>query len=40
MMDNTCKYGFMLEEVYIEKGKTADNGTLAKVLFYDIVRQA
>ena len=30
----------MPEEIYSEKGKTADNGSLAKVLFYDIVWQA
>lgn len=40
MMDNVRKYGHMPEEIYSEKGKTADDGSLAKVLFYDIVRQS
>ena len=39
MMDNVRKYGYMPEEIYSEKRKTADDGSLAKVLFYDIVRQ-
>ena len=29
----------MPEEIYSEKNRLADNGTLVKVLFYDIVRQ-
>ena len=40
MMDNVRKYGFMPEEIYSKKGKTADDGSLTKVLFYDIVRQS
>ncbi|MEJ2137350.1 MAG: hypothetical protein P8X86_19155, partial [Desulfofustis sp.] len=40
MMDNVRKYGHMPEEIYSEKGKTADDGSLAKVLFYDIARQS
>ena len=40
MMDNVRQHGWMPEEIYSEKGKTADDGTLAKILFYDIVRQA
>jgi len=40
MMDNVRKHGYMPEEIYSEQGKTADDGTLAKVLFYDIVRQS
>ena len=40
MMDNVRKYGFMPEEIYSKKGKTADDGSLAKVLFYDIVHQS
>ena len=39
MLENTRKYGFIPEEVYSERGKTADDGTLAKVLFQDVVRQ-
>ena len=27
------------EEIYIEQNRLVDDGTLAKVLFYDIVRQ-
>ena len=33
-------HGFTPEEIYIEKGKTADDCSLAKVVLYDIVRQA
>ena len=39
MLENARKYGFIPEEVYSERGKTADDGTLAKVLFQDFVRQ-
>ncbi len=39
IMDNVCKFGYMPEEIYSEKGKMADDGSLAKVLFYEIVRQ-
>ena len=39
-MNNVRKFGWMPEEIYSKKGKTADDGSLAKVLFYDIVRQA
>ena len=28
------------EEIYSEKNKMADDGTLAKVFFFDIIRQA
>jgi hypothetical protein len=38
MMDNVRKYGLVEEEIYSEQGKTAEDGALAKVLFYDIVR--
>jgi hypothetical protein len=38
MMDNVRRYGLMEEEIYSEQGKTAEDGALAKVLFYDIVR--
>ena len=40
MMDNVRKHGWMPEEISSKKGKTADDDTLAKVLFYDIVHQA
>ena len=39
MLDNARKHGYSPEEVYSEKNKMADDGTLAKVLFFDIVRQ-
>ncbi len=40
MTDNMRKYGYMPEEIYSEKGKTAGNGSLVKVLFYDISWQS
>jgi hypothetical protein len=44
MMDNVRQHGFVPEEIYSEKGKTADNAlqhaSLAKVLFFNIARQA
>ena len=36
MLDNAWRYGFMPEEIYSERGKMADDGSLAKALFYDI----
>ena len=39
MLENARKYGFIPEEGYSERGKTAEDGTLAKVLFQDFVRQ-
>ena len=39
MLQNARKYGFIPEEVYSERCKTADDGTLAKVLFQDVVIQ-
>ena len=39
ILENARKYGFIPEEVYSERGKTADDGTLDKVLFEDVVRQ-
>ena len=39
MMQNVRKHNFMPEEIYSEKNRMADDGSLAKVLFYDIVRQ-
>ena len=39
MLENARKYGFIPKEVYSERGKTADDGTLAKVLFQDVVKQ-
>ena len=39
MLANVRKYRLMPEEVYSERNRLADDGTLSKVLFYDIVRQ-
>jgi hypothetical protein len=39
MLANVRKYKLMPEEVYSEQNRLADNGTLSKVLFYDIVQQ-
>ncbi len=39
MVANVRKYKLMPEEVYIERNRLADDGTLSKVLFYDIVQQ-
>jgi hypothetical protein len=39
MLHNVRKYKMMPEEIYSEKNRLADDGTLVKVLFYDIVRQ-
>ena len=39
MLDNVRKYNLMPGEICSERNITADDGTLAKVLFYDIVRQ-
>ena len=39
MMNNVRSHWHMSEDIYSEKGKTADYGTLAKVLFYEISRR-
>jgi hypothetical protein len=39
MLANVRKYKMIPEEVYSERNCLADDGTLSKVLFYDIVRQ-
>jgi hypothetical protein len=39
MLHNMHKYKLMPEEIYSEWNCLADDGTLSKVLFYDIVRQ-
>ncbi len=39
MLHNMRKYKLMPEEIFSEKNWLADDGTLSKVLFYDIVRQ-
>ncbi len=39
MLDNAHKYKLILEEIFSKQNRTADNGGLAKTLFYDITRQ-
>jgi uncharacterized protein (UPF0332 family) len=39
MLQQARKYKLLPEEIYSERNRLADDGTLAKVLFYDIVRQ-
>jgi len=39
MLANVRKYKLMPEEVYSERNRLAEDGTLSKVLFYDVVRQ-
>jgi hypothetical protein len=39
MLDEARKYKLIPEEVFSEKNQMADDGGLAKTLFYDIVRQ-
>jgi hypothetical protein len=39
MLHNMRKYRLMPEEVYSKRNRLADDGTLSKILFYDIVRQ-
>ena len=38
MLENARSHGLMLDETFSERNRTADDGTLAKVLFLDIVR--
>jgi hypothetical protein len=40
MMDNVRKHGLMPEEIFSERNRMADDGTLTKTLFYDISRQS
>ncbi len=39
MMDNVRRYKLIPEEIFSEQNRTADDGGLAKTLFYDIARQ-
>jgi hypothetical protein len=39
MLDNMRKYRLMPEEVFSEQNHLADDGTLSKVLFFDIALQ-
>jgi hypothetical protein len=40
MLDMVRKYKLIPEEIFSKKNRTADDGGLAKMLFYDIVRQS
>jgi hypothetical protein len=40
MMENIRAHGLMKEEIFSELGRTAEDGALSKILFYDIVRQS
>ena len=37
MLDNARFHGIMMEEIFSERNRMADDGTLSKTLFYDIV---
>ena len=39
MMENARKYKLIPEEIFSERNRLAEDGTLSKVLFYDTVRQ-
>jgi hypothetical protein len=39
MLTNIRKYRLMPDEIYSERNRLADDGTLSKVIFYDIVQQ-
>ena len=39
IMNNAMKYKLMPDEIFSEQGRMANDGVLAKILFYDIVRQ-
>ena len=39
MLHNVRKYRMLPEEVFSERNRLADDGTLSKVLFYDIAQQ-
>ena len=39
MLDNVKKHGCAPEDIYNEKNEMADDGTLTKILFFDIARQ-
>ena len=39
MMEVVRKHNLMADEIFSERGRTAEDGALSKVLFYDIVRQ-
>ena len=39
ILDNLRKYNLIPEEIFSERNRMTNDGNLAKVLFYDIVRQ-
>ncbi len=39
MLEEARKYKLITEEIFSEKNRMADNSSLAKSLFYDIVQQ-
>jgi hypothetical protein len=39
MLNQMRRYKLIPEEIYRKRNRLADDGTLAKVLFYDIIRQ-
>jgi hypothetical protein len=39
MLANVRRHGLMPDEIFSERNRTAGEGTLSKVLFYDVVRQ-
>ncbi len=39
MLSNVRKYKMMPEEIYSKRNRLADDGTLSKILYYNIVRQ-
>jgi hypothetical protein len=40
MIENARRHHLMPEEIFSEKNRMADNGTLCKTLFYDITHQS
>ena len=40
MMGQARSYNLMPDEIYSEKNRMADDGTLTKTLFFDMVRQS
>jgi hypothetical protein len=40
MLENACKHQLMPEEKFSKRNRMAYNGTLCKMLFYNITRQA
>ena len=40
MLDNVRKHGFMPEENFSKRGKVPDDGTVAKVIFNNVVRHS